>query len=57
MPLELYHLQLSQSERIVWLLEEMGIPYDLKVFKRDAQTALAPAELKAIVSFPLDSQG
>ena len=48
MPLELYHLHLSQSERIVWLLEEMGIPYELKVFYRDPVTVLSPPELKAL---------
>ncbi|KAH6657524.1 glutathione S-transferase domain-containing protein [Truncatella angustata] len=51
MPLEVYHLQLSQSERIVWLIEEMGIPYNLHVFKRNPQTALAPDELKAITPY------
>ncbi|KAI0136226.1 glutathione S-transferase [Xylariales sp. AK1849] len=48
MPLEIYHLHLSQSERLVWLLEEMEVDYNLHVFKRDPVTALAPAELKAI---------
>ncbi|RYP31721.1 hypothetical protein DL766_004263 [Monosporascus sp. MC13-8B] len=48
MPLELYHMHLSQSERIVWLLEEMEIPYELKVFYRDPVTALSPDELKAL---------
>ena len=41
MSLELYHLHLSQSERVVWLLEEMGIPYTLKVFKRPSPSARA----------------
>ncbi|RYP18030.1 hypothetical protein DL765_004146 [Monosporascus sp. GIB2] len=48
MPLELYHMHLSQSERIVWLLEEMEIPYELKVFYRDPVTALSPDELKVL---------
>ncbi|KAK9419560.1 putative Glutathione S-transferase 3 [Seiridium unicorne] len=48
MSLEVYHLQLSQSERIVWLLEELAIPYNLHVFKRNPATALAPDDLKAI---------
>lgn len=52
MPLELYHLHLSQSERIVWLLEEMCIPYELTVFDRDPITALSPPELKALVCRP-----
>lgn len=41
-----HHLQRSQSERIVWLCEELQIPYDLKLYKRDP--LLAPAELKAL---------
>lgn len=49
MTLELHHLSLSQSERVLWLLEEMQIPYTLKVYKRNPQTALAPQELKALV--------
>jgi glutathione S-transferase len=51
MTLELYHLHLSQSERLVWLLEEMQIPYTLKNFIRNPKTGLAPEDLKAIVSF------
>lgn len=49
MPLEVYHLQLSQSERVVYLLEELGIPYNLHVFKRNPVSGLAPDEFKAIV--------
>lgn len=52
MPLELSHLHLSQSERIVWLLEEMQIPYELKVFYRDPITAHGPPELKSLVNLP-----
>jgi len=50
MTLEVYRLHLGQSERVVWLLEEMQLPYTLKVFKRDPQTGLGPDGLKAIVS-------
>ncbi|KAJ4415737.1 hypothetical protein N0V82_007166 [Gnomoniopsis sp. IMI 355080] len=51
MSLEVHHLHLSQSERIVWLMEELKIPYDLHVHKRDPTSALAPAELKSINPF------
>ncbi|KAF2758229.1 glutathione S-transferase [Pseudovirgaria hyperparasitica] len=50
MPLEVYHLHLSQSERVVWLLEEMQVPYDLKIFQRDPESGGSPEELKKITS-------
>ena len=43
-----HHLNESRSQRILWLLEELGVPYELKLHQRDAQTRLAPPELKAI---------
>jgi glutathione S-transferase len=43
-----HHLNESRSQRILWLLEELGTPYELKVYFRDAQTRLAPPELKAV---------
>src|SRR5215510_15424239 len=43
-----HHLNESRSQRILWLLEELGLPYELKHYSRDAQTRLAPPELKAI---------
>ena len=43
-----HHLGKSQSERIVWLCEELGIPYELKHYARDSQTMLAPADYKAL---------
>ncbi len=46
--LTVHHLGKSQSERIVWLCEELGIPYDLKVYDRDAVTRLAPPDYKAL---------
>ncbi len=46
--LTVHHLGKSQSERIVWLCEELAIPYELKVYDRDATTMLAPAEYKAL---------
>ncbi|MEE4316713.1 MAG: glutathione S-transferase [Erythrobacter sp.] len=46
--LTIHHLRISQSERIVWLCEELGLAYDLKLYNRDPETRLAPPELKAI---------
>jgi glutathione S-transferase len=43
-----HHLNSSRSQRIVWLLEELGCPYELVSYRRDAQTLLAPAELKRV---------
>lgn len=43
-----HHLNNSRSQRILWLLEELGVPYELKVYRRDKLTRLAPPELKAI---------
>ncbi len=44
----LHHLENSQSIRILWLLEELRIDYDFKMYDRDKKTFLAPAEYKAI---------
>ena len=46
--LTVHHLNESRSQRILWLLEELGVPYDIKFYQRDATTRLAPPELKAI---------
>ena len=46
--LTIHHLGKSQSERIVWLCEELEIPYELKRYTRDAVTMLAPPEYKAL---------
>lgn len=46
--LTIHHLSLSQSERIVWLAEELGIEYDLKLYTRRADNRLAPDEYKAL---------
>lgn len=43
-----HHLNDSRSERILWLLEELGVPYEVKRYARDATTRLAPPELEAI---------
>ncbi|CAN5773599.1 glutathione S-transferase [soil metagenome] len=45
--LTIHHLGHSQSERIVWLCEELGLPYELKLYRRDAVTRLSPPELQA----------
>lgn len=43
-----HHLNNSRSQRILWLLEELGLPYEIKKYQRDAKTMLAPPELRAI---------
>ena len=43
-----HHLEMSRSQRVLWLLEELGLPYELKVYPRDPKTRLAPAALKQI---------
>jgi glutathione S-transferase len=43
-----HHLSDSRSDRILWLLEELGVPYEIKPYRRDATTRLAPPELKAV---------
>ena len=40
-----HHLNNSRSQRVLWLLEELGLPYEIKKYQRDAQTMLAPPEL------------
>ena len=43
-----HHLNNSRSQRIVWLLEELAMPYRIELYKRDPKTNLAPPELKAV---------
>ena len=43
-----HHLNESRSQRILWLLEELGLDYEIKKYERDPATRLAPAELKAV---------
>jgi len=43
-----HHLNDSRSQRILWLLEELGAPYEIKNYQRDATTRLAPPELVAV---------
>jgi glutathione S-transferase len=46
--LKVHHLNNSRSQRILWLLEELGLVYEIVPYQRDATTNLAPPELKAI---------
>ena len=46
--LTLHHLETSRSHRILWLLQELGVPYELRRYQRDPATRLAPPELKKI---------
>jgi glutathione S-transferase len=43
-----HHLNNSRSQRVLWLLEELGVPYEIKRYERDPKTMLAPPELRAI---------
>jgi glutathione S-transferase len=46
--LTLHHLNDSRSQRILWLLEELSTPYEMKRYQRNATTRLAPPELEAV---------
>lgn len=48
MAMIVHHLNNSRSQRILWLLEELGTPYEIRHYQRDAVTNLAPPELLAI---------
>lgn len=48
MTLIVHHLENSRSQRILWMLEELGLPYEIKRYERNKQTMLAPPELKRI---------
>lgn len=43
-----HHLENSRSQRILWMLEELGLPYEIKRYERNPQTMLAPPELKKV---------
>jgi glutathione S-transferase len=43
-----HHLNNSRSQRVLWLLEELGVPYEVKRYERDAKTMMAPATLRAV---------
>lgn len=44
----LHHLNNSRSQRILWLLEELGLKYEIKLYDRDPKTMLAPASLREV---------
>lgn len=46
--LTVHHLRISQSERIVWLCEELGLDYQLRLYNRREDNRLAPDEYKAL---------
>jgi len=46
----LHHLEYSQSFRILWLLEELGLDYGLTLYERDPKTRLAPKAYKEVSS-------
>ena len=48
MTIIVHHLENSRSQRILWLLEELGLPYEIKRYERDRKTMLAPPELKRV---------
>ena len=43
-----HHLNNSRSQRVLWLLEELGVPYEIRHYQRDRETMLAPPELKKV---------
>src|SRR6185369_3954905 len=43
-----HHLNNSRSQRVLWLLEELGVPYEVKRYERDPATMLAPSSLRAV---------
>ncbi|AMM25289.1 glutathione S-transferase [Variovorax sp. PAMC 28711] len=48
MTLTVHHLNNSRSQRVLWLLEELGLPYDIVRYERDPKTMLAPPELRQV---------
>jgi glutathione S-transferase len=46
--LTVHHLDNSRSQRVLWMLEELGVEYEIAYYKRDTQTMLAPPELRAV---------
>lgn len=49
--LVVHHLGISQSDRIVWLCEELGLDYELRRYERDPESRLAPAAYRALTPF------
>lgn len=48
MTITVHHLENSRSQRVLWLLEELGLPYEIRRYARDKATMLAPPELKRV---------
>ena len=48
MTIVVHHLENSRSQRILWMLEELGLPYEIKRYERNKQTMLAPPELRQV---------
>ncbi|RZL60852.1 MAG: glutathione S-transferase [Variovorax sp.] len=48
MTITVHHLNNSRSQRVLWLLEELGLPYDIVAYQRDPNTMLAPPELRQV---------
>lgn len=48
MTIFVHHLENSRSQRVLWLLEELGLPYEVMRYERNKQTMLAPPELRRI---------
>ena len=48
MTIIVHHLENSRSQRILWMLEELSLPYDVKRYERNPKTMLAPPELKKV---------
>ncbi len=48
MTIVVHHLNNSRSQRVLWLLEELGLAYEIRKYERDKATRLAPPELKAV---------
>lgn len=46
--LTVHHLNNSRSQRVLWLLEELGLPYEIQHYQRDAKTSLAPPTLRQV---------
>jgi glutathione S-transferase len=46
--LTVHHLNISRSQRVLWLLEELELPYEIKYYRRNPKTQLAPPELRAV---------
>jgi glutathione S-transferase len=48
MTIIVHHLENSRSQRILWMLEELGLPYEVKRYERNKKTMLAPPELRQV---------